>query len=276
MGVGMNIQKAIEKYEQESEYWVDQFGIPLPKRVALFQAAFRDFSQLAGCEVNKDSASLANFLYYYFWFIGQHVEFEREIDLATRSFKPAFSKSFGLISTLATLPGLTSREAQKISAGMKANELFRPITMAIIAEFTRTSRLRIGMKVGNPVPLGDFYLLFAALSASPDEIALYRHLANFVADGEKVVASTKCQMKYCQSNAVWAVGCPLDASNEYLCEKHKTENDLSYDTFRIIFSNSCGHAAERRDCTYTLVSRASDEVELPLFEQTPDEADLFD
>ncbi len=271
MGVGMKIQVALQKYEHIADFWVDELDVKLTDRLALFKECFEEYSGLAGLELAESDRDLARFLYFYFWFLDQRLDFESDIELATQSFSPSFGHNFGKIALLATLGGLSSKEAVDVASGMKANLLFRPIAMALITEYTRTSRLQLGIKKGVPANLGDNYLVFAALGATPEEVSLYKHLVSRVAAGEGTGVLAKCQMKYCAAPASWMVGCPLDDSKEYLCYKHKTENDLSYDTYRIIFSNSCGHYAERRDCLYVLVARDSADVALPILEPTDDD-----
>jgi hypothetical protein len=274
----LKINDVLESYETEAIFWEDDLGIELPARVDIFESHLIEYANLAQIKLSDDDFALARFLYYHFWFTESSLDFESSIAAAISSFKAAlgvsFGFSFGRLQLLLAPENISPRDAKFIAAGIKLKPIFRPIAMALLTEFTRTSRLLLAVRMEMPVSLGDFNMVLAALKLNADELALHRHLIGTVAAGEEQRPTTRCQMGKCPEPASWLVVCPNEDGQEYLCTKHKTENDYSYSTFRIIFSSSCGHHAERRDCRYILVSRDSEGIEFPMF-GLADEDDLI-
>lgn len=239
----------------------------LADRIEIFQDNLIEHSKLAAIKFSPTDSNLARFLYYHFWFPMHSLDFESEIAGAIATFREdngdGYGHGFGRMHQLLSPRDLVPRDALHIAEGIGNLAMFRPVALALIAEYTRTSRLQMSIRSGSPISLGDYNLVLAALRLTPDELALHRHLVEKIAPGEKSGLNAICAMVSCQLQANWLVVCPNGDGREFLCEKHKSEDGLTYDTFRLYFSASCGHHAERRDCRYVLVSRNPGSVELP-------------
>lgn len=248
----MGILELLEQLDNESSNWTDELGIDFTERNQSFRKAFFRYAILHDLKLDVFTLTKARFLFFYFWFSGETLGFGDEL---ARQVKPYLS-SFGRLTLAKSQSQISVADANFVAEGISQDAAFRTIVMALISEHTRHSRQLLALKLNQPINLGPFFMIFAALHPSKEELALHEAISETSIPGETVDATRKCQMGECANWASWVVICPHGDGREYLCDAHKTQDDLSFETYRLIFSNSCGHHAERRDCEYQMVGDA--------------------
>lgn len=246
----MQVRNLIEKYKRESLEWADEINVGLQYRHQLFQRHFEEFCHLAQLKLSDGDPELAEFLYFDFWFFGENLAFSNDIEKARNS----NGLSFWRLKLILEESNISALDAEFIADGIATNPFLRVTAFAIISEFCRKSRTTLAMAMGVPIDFGSYNLIIAALKPTPDELALYSHLLENKLSEEHEKPFVGCQMGSCLTEATWLVVCTHGDGKEFLCDDHKKANDLSFSTYKLIFSNSCGHHVERRTCSYFRVN----------------------
>ena len=215
--------------------------------------ATSEYSLVLSLKLDIFAFSKARFLYFNFVLGGANFTFRDEL---ISQILP-HEASFGRLSLVENLKEFSAEDAKFVADGMNQDPAFRTIVMALISEHTRTSRQLLSLKANKPLDIGPFFKIFSALKPSKEELKLFEAISETTIRGETINATLKCQVGECDKWATWLVVCPQRDGQEYLCQDHKTHDDVSFETYRLIFSDTCGHAADRRDCGYYLVANAS-------------------
>lgn len=248
----MGLKEVVAKLDSEAEGWVDELGVPLPLRTAVFLDCFHRYVRLNSVSVTDDDYELVKFIYYNYWFIGEKLDFR---DQMVKAGQP-FVHTVGRLDLLWGNIDFSAQDATFVTEGFARNKVFRATALALIGEFTRESRQLLAIKLNQPIFLGSYNLLLAALEPSAPELYLHAEISAIRLDGEEREATRRCQMGACKNWASWLVICSHGDGREYLCASHKTEEENSFSTYRLIFSNSCGHHVDRRDCRYISVGNS--------------------
>jgi hypothetical protein len=243
------VDDLVLKYESAAADWVDELGVPLTERISMFEEILFGYAKSARVEFFAEDLSLAKFLYCNFLFPDTLLPFAGEIE----RIKKPYQMSFGRLELIKKFHTISTPDAIFIAQGIESNPILRLSAVALLTEFTRKSRLARAMELSKPVNLGSFNLLLAALSMSKAELRLHEIWTGRTLKTESANRLTTCAMPLCQDPASWLVICPHGDGREYMCSEHKRAQDLDFSTYRLMFTNSCGHYAERRDCTFIMV-----------------------
>ena len=240
----------VSQYDYESHNWLDGNGVDYEQRLNLFLEILKALTKSSPDSLSSDEELVAKFLFYSYWFEAREFTFETEI---VRERSP-FENTFFRIDYMKDSFNLLASDAYHIAKGVEDNPFLRLVMMALIVEATRKSRLLRALELRRPVYLAKYNMLLSALGPSGNELAIHGYFVEKKLMGEFTEVVTRCQLKSCANRATWMVMCPHEDGREYLCHQHKSENDLSFETFRLVFSTSCRHHADRRDCTYVMIS----------------------
>lgn len=244
------MENLVLKYESTAANWVDELQVPLTERIAMFEEIYVDFSRATKLDYFAEDLTLAKFLYCNFLFPDSVLDFVSEIESA----KKPYQITFGRLDLIKDFNQISAQDAIFISEGFETDPAFRIIALAILTEFTRKSRLNLGMEMAKPINLGAFNILLAAMKLSTSELERHAFWTGRKLLAENLNEVTLCQMVSCKEAAAWLVVCPQEDGREYMCTEHKRQHDLDFSTYRLMFTNSCGHYADRRDCTFVRVS----------------------
>jgi hypothetical protein len=232
----MGIKEVVSRLDVEAEEWEDELGIPLPDRTVVFLDAFERYAKLSSVSLADEDIQVAKFIFYNYWFIGEILDFRDQMISAG---KP-YVHSVGRLDLLWGNYEFSPQDATFVVEGFARNKIFRAAALALIAEFTRESRQLLAMKLNQPILLGAYNLLLAALEPSEPELLLHAIISRKSISGEEKEVTRRCQMGNCKNWASWLVICSHGDGREYLCAGHKTQEDNSFSTYRLIFLTLVG------------------------------------